>query len=115
MTSTMQMHGFDGKDCETEYVYMVGWGKSDKLCKSKDPPFHEPFPTRELKNKARQAFGPYCLNCGSADHTLARECPERYINKSVFTHNSTGEGTPEEVCQKWARRQRRLCSYLAES
>ena len=111
--SITQMVGFDAEDREIEYVYMVGRGNSDKFGRSKDPPFYEPFPTRELKNKARQAYGPYCLNCGSADHTLARDCPEGYINKSGLIHHSIGEGSPAEVSQRWARWQRRLRSYFA--
>ena len=90
--SITKMRDFEGEDREMEYVYMVGQGNSNCFGRSKGPPFYEPFPTREMKNKARQAFGPYCLNCGIAEHTLARECPEGYINKPGLIHHSMGEG-----------------------
>lgn len=69
--SITEMRDLDGEDREMEYVYMMGRGNSDKFGRSQDPPFHEPFPTRELKNKARQAYGPYCFNCGSADWLMS--------------------------------------------
>lgn len=84
------VRSFDRKNWEMEYVYMVGWGNSDKFGKSKGPMCYESVPARELKNEAQHAFGPCCLNRGRLDHTLARECPEGYMNKLGVIHHSMG-------------------------
>ena len=103
---------YEEEDTEMQYVNAIGQKQNHRLGKKgKDPPLYEPFHSREAKDAARKAFGPFCLNCGSSEHLLARDCPQEFMNKSGIIHHEIGEGSPQEVSEKWRRWQHRLCAY----
>ena len=78
---------FEEEDVEMRHVFAIGQKSNQRFGKkNKDPPFYEPFKSREAKDAARKAFGPFCLNCGSSDHLLASaQC----FNKSFESPSDT--------------------------
>ena len=82
-----------------------GFGRNNK-----DPPFYVQFDTRENRDAARRSYGPRCMNCGHENH-FARECPEKFLNRSNLIHPAVGDGTPQEAEARWRRWQKRLCQW----
>lgn len=102
---------YEEEDKEMRHVNAIGQKNNHRFGKKEDPPFYEPFNSREAKDAARKSFGPFCLNCGSSEHMLARECPQDYMNKSGLIRHEIGEESPQDVSHKWRRWQTRLCAY----
>ena len=107
---------FDEEEDEYRYVYTVAERRRNKrgFGPHNDPPFYEPFGSREERMQKRKSFGPFCLNCGSSEHTLARDCPEPFLNKSGLIHHTIGQGSVDEVSGRWRRWQQRLRAYIQE-
>lgn len=95
-----------------QYVLAIDQRNSQRFGKEgRGPPFYKLFDSREANGGARKAFDLFRLSRGSSEHLPARGCPYDYMNKSGIFHHGIGEGSPQEISERWRRWQRKLCDY----
>lgn len=70
-------------------------------------PFYKRFNSRQAQDEARRAYGLKCLNCGDQSH-FVRDCPKQFMNKSEMMNPALGEGTPQEIKERWSKWLKRL-------
>ena len=107
---SVEVDPFEDEAEEYGKVYAIRREKGDFGKNNKYPPFYVSFNSREERNAARRAFGLNCLKCGEGGH-FARECPDKFINRSPLIHPAVGDGTPDEAEKRWRRWQHRLCQW----